>query len=477
MKPRRRRPSWQVLGLCCLLAAPGCVSGDFANSLTRTNQEAAGFTEGNLALIQTAEQRAATHRIVAELLAKPLGQQEAVRLALVNSPGVQALLARNWAETSAAAQGGRLANPVVALERIRLADELEISRLLSFGLLDLLTLPARMDVAQHRIELVQIRLTLEVVEQVTRVRQAWVHAVAAAQDLDYAGQVYEAAEVSAELARRMQSAGNFTRLERVQQQAFYAEAAAQLAQARHTATAAREELIRQLGISDDQSAALKVPERLPDLPETPRPADEVSRTAASGRLDIQQALAAYNEAATAQGLTAITSLTDIEAGLKHDTVFDDAAGSHTSGRGYELALRLPLFDWGDLKREAMNARTLAAASSLESAMRAAGSSLRESYSAYRTAHDLARHYRDEVLPLRRTISEENLLRYNGMLIGVFDLLRDGRDQIRVVQATIKVQRDFWMADATLRAALVGKPMTRAQAAPDADIGADAGPDH
>ena len=477
MKSRRWRPSLQALGLCCLLTAPGCASGDFADSLARTNQEAAGFTEGNLALIQTAEQQAARDKVAAELLAKPLGQQEAVRLALVNSPAVQALLARNWAEASTAAQSGRLANPVVALERIRLADELEISRLLSFGLLDLLTLPARLDAAHHQVELSQIRLTLEVVEQVTRVRQAWVHAVAAAQDLDYAGQVYEAAEVSAELARRMQAAGNFTRLERAQQQAFYAEAAAQLALARHAATATREELIRQLGLSDDQSAALTLPERLPDLPETPRPADELSRTAASGRLDIQQALAAYNEAASAQGLAAITSLTNIELGLKHDTVFDDATGTRASGSGAALALRLPLFDWGNLKRDAMNARTLAAASSLEATMRAAGSSLRESYSSYRTAHDLARHYRDEVLPLRRTISEETLLRYIGMLIGVFDLLRDGREQIRVVQAAIKAQRDFWMADAALRAALIGKPMTSAQAAPGAAIGADADPVH
>ena len=477
MKLPRWRPSLQALGLCCLLTAPGCVSGDFADSLTRTNQEAAGFTEGNLALIQTAEQRAATGKIAAELLAKPLGQEEAVRLALVNNPAVQALLARNWAESSVAAQSGRLANPVVALERIRLSDELEISRLLSFGLLDLLTLPARLDAAHHRIELSQIRLTLEVVERVTRVRQAWVHAVAAAQDLDYAGQVYEAAEVSAELARRMQAAGNFTRLERVRQQAFYAEAAAQLARTRHAATAAREELIRQMGLSEEQSATLTLPERLPDLPETPRPADEVSRTAVSGRLDIQQALAAYNEAAATQGLTTVTSLTDIELGIKHDTVFDDAAGTHTSGSGFALAVRLPLFDWGDLKRDAMNARTLAAASNLEATMRAAGSNLRESYSSYRTAYDLARHYRDEVLPLRRTISEENLLRYNGMLIGVFELLRDGREQIRVVQAAIKAQRDFWMADASLRAALIGKPMTSAQAAPGAAIGADADPVH
>ena len=46
----------------------------------------------------------------------------------------------------------------------------------------------------------------------------------------------------------------------------------------------------------------------------------------------------------------------------------------------------------------------------------ARSDVRESYYAYRSAYDIARHLRDEVLPLRRQINEEQLKRYNGMLM-------------------------------------------------------------
>ena len=60
----------------------------------------------------------------------------------------------------------------------------------------------------------------------------------------------------------------------------------------------------------------------------------------------------------------------------------------------------------------------------------ARSEVREAYGAYRTAYDLARHYRDEIVPLRKRISDENVLRYNGMLIGVFELLADARDADR-----------------------------------------------
>ena len=89
----------------------------------------------------------------------------------------------------------------------------------------------------------------------------------------------------------------------------------------------------------------------------------------------------------------------------------------------------------------------------------ARSEVRESYSAYRTAYDLAKHYRDEVVPLRKRISEENLLRYNGMLIGVFKLLADSRDQIASVTASVEALRDYWVAETKLQTAMTtGSPV-------------------
>jgi outer membrane protein TolC len=85
----------------------------------------------------------------------------------------------------------------------------------------------------------------------------------------------------------------------------------------------------------------------------------------------------------------------------------------------------------------------------------ARSQVRESYTAYRTTYDLAKHYRDEVVPLRKRISEEALLRYNGMLIGIFELLADSRDQVASVTAAIEAQRDFWLADTDLQMAMTG----------------------
>ena len=463
-----------LLAVAALAGLSGCASVDFDQSVAGSNQEATEFTQGRLALARTQDQRTEMDRVATEILSRAIGQADAVRLALVNSPALQAMLAQNWADAAFAAQTGRIANPVFTFERLRFADELELGRLLSFGLLDLLTLPRRHEIAERRIAQQQLRLTSSVIDQVTQVRQAWVKAVAAQQSLVYARQVNDAAQASSELARRLQAAGNFSKLQRARQQAFYADAATQWAAAQHASTSTREELVRLLGLTESQAAALVLPDRLPDLPGSPRSSDEVGKLASKGRLDIRMAQAEFDATAKAQGLNVLTGFTDIELGVRRDTLFDNAAASSTPRRGYEVSVRLPIFDWGGNRRDAMNAQTLAAANRLEATVRAAGSNLRESYSAYRTAFDVSRHYRDEVVPLRKTISEENVLRYNGMLIGVFELLADSRDQVRSVMEAIAAEQQFWLADAAMQASMMGKPTMATVGAVAAGGGGDAG---
>ena len=449
------------------LVLAGCASVNFDQAVGQTNQTATAFTGGKLALSQTAEQNTARSKLSSELLSKTLSSDDAVQLALANSPAVQTLLAQSWADMSAANQTGRISNPIFKFERVTFKDELELGRILSFGLLDLLTLPRRQAIAQSQVAQATVQLSANVVEQVTQVRQAWVRAVASSQVLQYAQQINTTAEASAELAKRMQQVGNFNKLQRARQQVFYADSVAQLAAAQHSALAAREALVRLLGLTDAQATQLKLPDRLPDLPKGVRAPDIVSSTALEQRLDVQLARGQLDAAGKSQGLNLLTSLVDVELDIIRSTTFDNGGGVGQASpkRGYELGIRLPIFDWGNARRDAMNAQSLAAANRYESTVRGATSQLRESYSAYRTAYDVARHYRDEIVPLRKTMAEENLLRYNGMLIGVFELLADTRDQISSVVAAINAYQQFWLADAALNASMTGKPTAMMMAAP------------
>jgi hypothetical protein len=58
--------------------------------------------------------------------------------------------------------------------------------------------------------------------------------------------------------------------------------------------------------------------------------------------------------------------------------------------------------------------------------------------------------------LRKRISDENLLRYNGMLIGPFELLADSREQVASITAYVESLRDYWVADTNLQTALTGR---------------------
>lgn len=472
------RPLRLALGVVGLAVLTGCASLGIDDAVKQTNSSAAQFTGGNLELSRTKERRDARLAVADELLGKPLTQDAAVRLALANSPALQAMVAQSWAEISTANQAGNIPNPIFSFERLRTGDELEIGRLLSFGVVDLILLPRRMSIARSQGVQAQIQLTTTVVDQVTQVRSAWVRAIAAQQLLQYAEQVKQSAEASAELARRMQLVGNFSKLQRARQQVFYADATTQLASARHAATSAREELVRALGLDDNQASKLQLPERLPDLPKAPRPAQDVASTASAQRLDVQQARAQLEVAGRSQGINQLSTFIDVEAGIRRDTVFDNHQGTRSTGRGFELDIRLPLFDWGSAQRDALNAQSLAAANRYDAAVRGATSQLRQDYSSYRTTYDIARHYRDEIVPLRQAMADENVLRYNGMLIGVFELLAEARDQISSVTNAINAQQQFWLADAALAASVIGKPSAMASpAAGGASSQAAAAPAH
>jgi outer membrane protein TolC len=443
-----------------------CTSFDGSRHIEAANRTLTEFTAGDLRLNRGSpddRERLATREA---LLAEPLTQEAAVRVALLGSPSLQALLAQESAQIAEARREGRIDNPKLSYERLRADGETEIARILSLGLLELLTLPQRQRVAAAQGEAAELRLAVTVVDEVTRVRQSWVRAVGATQKLRYAERVLESAAASAELARRMEAAGNFNRINRARQQAFEADARTEAVLARQQAAADREALVRALGLDDAQASRLRLPERLPDVPKTALAPEVASARASSERLDLRLAEAAWRAAARRRGLGEITTRTDIELGVVRDG----------EAKGYEVELRLPVLDFGDLDRGALDARARATLEELEATRRAVGSHVRESYAGYLAAHALARNHLDELVPLRRAISEESLLRYNGMIIGVFELLADAREQVATVISAIEAEQQYWLADAALKAALVGRPTTTSLAAP-ARAAASSAKDH
>lgn len=456
---RARACKRALIATMAMLALGGCASTAVDQNFATVRQMSRASLGVDLRWLTTDEARRQAQDEVDMLLAKPLGADEAVRIALAYSPALQALLYEAAASSAAATQSARLPNPVFAFERMVRGSgdgrELELTRTLSLSVLDLLLLPARWRMAEHQQESNRLSLATSVVQIATETRQAWVNAVAAQQALQYVQQVKATADASSELARRMQAVGNYSKLQRVREQAFAADAVAQLARATQAARTSRESLIRVLGLNGQQVGALTLPERLPDLPAQAKDEATIAQVAMEQRLDIRMARVSLDFVAREQGLTQVTSMVnglEVGASRRHETGLGPQ-------RGYDLSVPLPLFDFGDASRARAQASYMAAFQRAAQTAVNANSEVRENYSSYRTAYDLARHYRDEIVPLHKTIAEENILRYNGMLIGVFELLADSREQIGSVVQSIEAQRDFWLSDAALQATLTGKPMS------------------
>jgi outer membrane protein TolC len=408
---------------------------------------------------------------VAELLRQPLSADAAVQIALFKHRGLQASFHDLGISEAELVQASRLPNPGFSFGKFRAGDEREIERGFHFSLARLIAMPWLRDAARSRFEATQGAAALRVLEHGAATRKAWVQAVAAQEGVRYAQQVMRAAEASAELARRMQQVGNFSTLQRAREQAFYADAALGAARADQAERSARERLTRALGLWGAQTGFL-LPERLPDLPPSAKDLPDVERLALAQRLDVQGARLAAQQSAAQLGLARASRWAgDLELGLERNSSNDGP-----TERGWELGFTLPLFDGGSAATQAGHVQRQALLRAEQTAIDAR-SEVREAYGAYRTAYDIARHHRDEIVPLRKRVLDENVLRYNGMLIGVFELLADARLQIASVNAAIDAQRDFWLADADLEMALIGKPQMTPMASPSNTMSAGDGEAH
>ena len=396
---------------------------------------------------------------VGELLSKPLMVDDAVQLALLNNRGLQAIFQELGVTEAEVVQAGRLPNPGFSFGRNSRGDEREIERGLHFNLARLIALPYIGQMEARRFEQTRAMVAMSVLALAADTRKTYYNALAAEESVRYMRQVQLAAEASSELARRMAQVGNFNKLQRAREQVFYADASLNLARAEQAQRATRERLTRLLGAWGAQTQFL-LPDRLPDLPKDVTELPDIERVALAQRLDVQGARLATEQTARNLGLTKTTRFINVlEFG-----VLRNSSNEAPTQRGWEIGIELPLFDWGGARvarAEAIYMQTVHRAAEIAINAR---SEVREAYAGYRSAFDIARHHRDEIVPLRQRIAEENLLRYNGMLIGVFELLADARSQIASVNGAIEALRDFWIAQADLDMALLGKPSMNAMPA-------------
>lgn len=392
---------------------------------------------------------------VAALLGHALSVEDAVQIALLNNRALQAAFEELGISEADLVQAGRLPNPRFDLRHAAGAGQYDIEETLSLNVLSLLAMPYARDIEKRRFEEAQSSAVLRVAQLAQDTRAAYYAAVAARESRDYQLKVRAAAQTGAALAQKMVAAGNWNRSDQAREQDFYIEAVQGLAHAQLAEQATREKLLSLMGLAAEKTATteLQLAQPLPDLPANPEHLADDDGALLQNRLDLQLMRMRIDELQRRLKLTRGTRFINVlDAGA---TRVRQGARDAPYERGYVITLEVPLFDGGAARVKKSAAIYLQAVDRFTQAAVEARSQIRLAYAGYHAAYELARQQRDEVVPLRNAVAQENLLRYNASQISIFDLLSGAREQVAGFDAYVQRVRDFWIAKSQLDAALLG----------------------
>jgi outer membrane protein TolC len=409
----------------------------------------------NVVAIRTQDDASSVRARIQHLLKRPLTADSAVQIALLNNLGLQAAYNELGIAESVRVRQSLPPNPSVSISRISGSVETEIDRQIVANILALATLPVRTEIAANRFRQAQLVAALETLRVAAKARRAYYRIVAAHELVNLLAQANSAAETTAQLAKRLGETGAMNKLDQAREQVFYADLTTQLATARQHAMSAREQLIRSLGLWGTD-LAFTLPKSLPALPSRPRTLPAVEQEAVNRRVDLQIARIELDTLAKSYGLTQATRFINVlDAGYADKITKNNETGEHILERGFTVVFEVPLFDFGEARLREAEQTYMQAVNRLAEKAVNVRSEARDTYHNYRSTYDVAAHYQREVLPLRKIISDEMMLRYGAMQVDVFPLLTEARQRIAANAAAVEAQRNFWLASTDLSAAIIG----------------------
>lgn len=458
------------------LVLSGCVTGAEYSSqeagFTSVSNKTATVTAKQTVWIQNQNQARSAAAQVRSLLArkKTLDVETAVQIALLNNRGLQAAYADLGDSAADAWQSTMFINPTVSIGTTGMGTpELEafktIEGMITTNLLALATKSRDVAIADTRFRQAQLTAAVKTLQVAADTRRAWIRAVAAFENVGQLQRAQATADAASELAEQLGETGAMTKGAQAREHVFVAELAGETAKARLAARLAKEELTRLMGLWGS-NLDYQVQNSLPPLPKSVVRRDTIEAEALRNRIDLQVAKLELEATARSYGLTEATRyVTDLEilTGFETEREIEDAEKKTRTTAQVELEFAIPIFDTGKARMRKAEVAYMRAANLMAEKAVNVRSEARSAYEAYRSNYDIARHYRNDVVPLRTKVEEESLLTYNGMISNTFELLTDTRDKINSILLSVNAKRDFWLAEANLAPAIYGGGATNASA--------------
>ncbi|TIN30270.1 MAG: TolC family protein [Mesorhizobium sp.] len=409
--------------------------------------------------VQSSEEARTVSEHVKRLVQKQtIGPDTAVGVALLNNKGLQAAYAEIGLSAADMWQESMLVNPTISVGMIGVDPVRTIEGAVVSNILALTTRQRRIAVADARFRQAQLRAAEETLRMAADTRRAWINAVSARESVSYLNKAQAAADAASELAQKLGETGAFTKTGQAREHVFYAEITGQAAEARLAARTAKEELTRLMGLWGPD-IDYSVPNTLPTLPKGAKAKRAIEAEALKNRVDLEIAKLELEALAKSYGLTEATRyVTDLEllSGVEVEREESEEGGTETTvSPTVELELVIPIFDTGKARMRKAELAYMQAANRMAEKAVNIRSEARSAYDAYRSTYEIARHYRNSVVPLRTKIEAESVLTYNGMITNTFELLADTRAKISSIMLSLNAKRNFWLADVNLGTAIHG----------------------
>ncbi|MCB1469032.1 MAG: TolC family protein [Rhizobiaceae bacterium] len=473
-----------ILSACATPQGLAGISAPRAGFGTVESTTRAATGKDTVWLQSAAEVEANAKRVHGLTHKKTISADTAVQVALLNNKGLQASYADLGLSAADVWQQTLQPNPTVSVGVLGVGAEglggyRSIEGTIANNILALATRDRRLGLAEVRFRQAQLRAAEETLRVAGETRRAWIEAVAAFEASGLIREAQGTGNAASELAARLGETGFLNKADQAREHALYAELTGQHSQAQLAAELAKEALTRQLGLWGSE-VDYYVPDALPQLPRTPSARARIEEEALTRRVDLTMARLELDALARSKGLTQATRfITDLEiiAGVESERELDAGIRENETTPQADVEFDIPIFDSGKARTRKAELAYMRAANQLAERAVNVRSEARSAYRAYTASHQIARHYRDAVLPLRRTIEEEALLSYSGMITNTFELLADIRLRLGSNLMEASARRDFWLADANLVAAVYGGGASAAAGGGGTNIAGDASAGH
>ncbi|MQU73577.1 TolC family protein [Sinorhizobium medicae] len=448
------------------LIAAGCVTTEYAakdagftNASLKTNEA----TGKQTVWVQNRQQAEAVRSRVKSLMAKKtIDVETAVQVALLNNKGLQAAYSELGESAADVWQTQLSVFPTFSVGLTGIGSPgLEAYRVIegaiAANILALATYDKNIKLAETRFRQAQLTAALETISLASETRRAWITAVSAWENVGYLNQAKVAADAASDLAKKIGEAGSLPKADQAREHVFYAELTGETAKARLEAKLAKEELVRLMGLSGSD-IDFQIPNRLPNLPKALIKRDDIEAEAIRKRMDLQVARLELQATAQSYKLEDVTRIvTDIElvGTWEKEREREDGRIVSDISRTAGLEFTIPIFDSGQARLRKGELAYMRAANQLAERAVNVRSEARSAYVSYKSNYDIARHYRNSVLPLRNAIEEQSMRSYNGMITSTFELISDTREKIESTILAVNAKRDFWLAEANLAPVIYG----------------------